>query len=99
MDLDGPWSFQMIDLMLPRAIEIELRQTRLQYNAVSAAVGSLFSKEVARQWQTAMDTAQQRVDHSVGKDNKRDLSKAAEEMMAVAQKLGISIPSAKGRRG
>ena len=45
LDYDGPWSPDLINLMVPVAMEAETQASARQFNAVLSAAGSLFSKE------------------------------------------------------
>lgn len=45
LDFEGRWDLELIELMLPVAIDLEAKGTQAQYNATVAAVARLFSKD------------------------------------------------------
>lgn len=55
MDYDGPWSPDLINLMVPVAMEAETQAAARQFNAVFAAAGSLFGKEPMQAFQRATE--------------------------------------------
>lgn len=44
LDLDGIWSMDLVELMLPVAVELEANDTERTFGAVASAAASLFSK-------------------------------------------------------
>jgi hypothetical protein len=54
LDYDGPWSPDLINLMVPVAEEAEMKASERQCNAVYAAAGSLFSNRPMEEFRRAL---------------------------------------------
>lgn len=54
LDYDGPWSPDVINLMVPVAEEAEMKASERQCNAVYAAAGSLFSTAPMEEFRRAL---------------------------------------------
>lgn len=88
----GPWSFKLLSLMLPRAVELEMKAANMNFNATLAAVGSLFSKDAAKTWQSAMSATQKSVNAAVANAGGEDVrpaenAKDIEDLIKVGKKL------------
>lgn len=88
----GPWSFKLIALMLPRAVELEAKAADMNFTATLAAVGTLFSAEAATTWRAAMEKTRRSVDAAVadagGVDKtKENEQKVVDDFLKVASKL------------
>lgn len=92
LQYDGPWSYLLIQLMLPRAVEIEMKAANMNFNATLAAVGSIFSKDAAQKWQAAMNKTAQSVRAAVGDATGEDVqtqqaNETADTFLEMAKKM------------
>ncbi len=58
---DGPWSPDLIRLMLPVAVEIHAKRDLSFYQGALAAVASIFKKEVGKEYSDSLEDVLQKV--------------------------------------
>ncbi len=83
---DGPWSTELVNLMLPVAVEIETKREQAFHRAALAAVTSVFSKgDVGKKYSESLEKvlALVRADQhkSRGEDVKGHHSVAAQKLL------------------
>lgn len=91
VEADGPWSFELIELMIPQAVRVEIEEAKRMHGAVLSAVGSIFSKEVKVAWDAAVARAEDSVDGVDRTEDRREDARAdaVEAMAGIATKLGL----------
>jgi hypothetical protein len=53
---DGPWSMDLVNLMLPVAVEIETKREQAFYRAALAAIAAVFSKgDVGKKYSESLE--------------------------------------------
>lgn len=92
---DGPWSPDLIRLMLPVASEILAKREIALHNATLASVASLFSPTIARDYRSDLDAVLKKV-----REEQMELRGATKQDLidAMAERLAKAIRSMPGMR-
>lgn len=54
LDWDGPWSTDLINAMIPVAVEIETKREQAMYRAALASTASMYRAEVGRDYSNSL---------------------------------------------
>lgn len=99
LDPDGAWSIDMVELMLPVALELEAMRTESTFAAVASAAGSLFSGKAAKGFMAEMGKVHQRVRraqlearHGRAEEQGQDV---ATKMLKGFEKFGLKVKRTK----
>lgn len=103
LDADGVWSEDLIRLMLPVAIEMQLDEAQVMHDAVSAAVSGLFSKEARQAYGEHMKGLRSgiRASHQAARGMKPAAGQApaaaagpdpATQFLDVMKRMGVKVP-------
>lgn len=101
---DGGWTVELLELMMPVAIELEAERMETQYSATAAAVASLFDKKPAQEFHKMIGKvkrgarqAQMRSRDIPDLEKSIKRSQAANQMLEVFKRMGLK-QSGKGKR-
>jgi hypothetical protein len=104
LDPDGPWSLELLELMLPMAIYMEAEKAEVMFGASLAAVSSIAGREGVDAFRTGLASVKEQALNSAREakglpPGKRSAASPgpgetpADAMMAIARKLGMRTVS------
>ncbi len=88
LDREGPWTYELLGLMVARAIQVELAQTRRMHAAMRGAIASIFSKQAAQMFNAAMERTDRSVREALGEGPTKN-AEAADSMGGIAASLNL----------
>jgi hypothetical protein len=98
LSLDGPWDMDLIETMLPVAMELQADEASMHYGAHAAVQ----SKESSRAFRSGLDRIREQARNAMSRSRGIDnpdtrIAESADKMLILARKLKLRQTSAKGK--
>lgn len=88
LDREGPWTYDLLGIMVARAVQVEVAQTRRMHSAVFGAVAGFFSKQARQMFNAALERTDRAVRESLGSADTKN-AEAADAMAGIADTLQL----------
>jgi len=107
LDPDGVWTSELLELMLPVAIEREAEQASNHFGATLAAISSLSGGEGVEAFEEGIRSIKEQTRNAAREARglntekpkpKKHGATAADKMLKVAQKMGLTIERRAGKK-
>jgi hypothetical protein len=102
LDFEGVWTTDLIETMLPVAVEIETNRLEAMNRAVLSALASILSKDGSKDFESAMKDARAGIVRSYRMNRGLEPTPGespADQLLNVARQLGIQVTKGKPKKG